>query len=94
MNRVQIADLDEPSTDAFHDLPTGLESTPPVCLPLKQVARVKSVGSELEDAAKLARCSRGPKGELLHERDVLRVDEPAKLLVEVVEFRRMCYRVS
>jgi hypothetical protein len=38
--RVQIANLNEPSTDAFHDLPPSFETTAPVCLPFQQVTRV------------------------------------------------------
>lgn len=64
---VEVADLDEPSTDTLHDLSSGLETTAPVSLPLEQVAGVKSVRSELKDTSELSGWGRGPEGELLHQ---------------------------
>lgn len=54
-------------------------------LPLEQVARVQSVGSQLEDAAKLPRRAGWPEAELLHQRSLLALDQLLQLLVELGE---------
>lgn len=85
VDRVEVADLDEPGADALHDFTTSLEATTPVRLPLEQVSRVQRVRSELENTAELSGRSCGPEGKLLHQRHVLTVDERVELAVEFGE---------
>jgi hypothetical protein len=63
---IQLADLDEPGADAFHDLPPRFEASAPVGFPFEQVSWVQGVGAQLEDAAELAGGRGGPEGEFLH----------------------------
>lgn len=81
VNGVEVTDLDKPGTDAFHNLTTSLESASPVSLPLEQVARMKRVGSKLKHTTELSGRRRRPEGELLHEINLLGVDELVKLSV-------------
>ena len=71
MYSVQISDLDEPCTNPFHDFSPGFEASSPVCLPLKQISWVQSVGPQFEQATELAGWCCGPEGEFLHQRCVL-----------------------
>jgi len=82
VDRVEVANLHEPGADTLHDLTTSLETTSPVGLPLKQVAGVQGIRSELKHAAELSGRGRGPEGELLHERGILAFDQGSKLLFE------------
>lgn len=82
---VEVTNLDKPGTNAFHDLTASLETASPVSLPLEQVARVKRVGSKLKDTTKLSGRGRRPEGELLHEINLLGVDELVKLSVVLGE---------
>lgn len=50
VHRVQLADLHEPCSHSFHDLATGLQATPPVCLPFQQIPGMKGIGSELKQS--------------------------------------------
>jgi hypothetical protein len=94
VHRVQFTDLNEPGSDALHDLATSLETASPVSLPLEQVAGVQCVRAELEQAAKLTWRSRGPEGELLHERGALGVDERFELGIKLGELGVMLDRVQ
>lgn len=67
VHRVEAADLAEPSADALHYVLARLQSAPPVCLPLEEIAGTEGVRAELEDAAEGARGRGGPEGELLHQ---------------------------
>lgn len=82
---VEVSDLHEPGTHTLHDFFPGTQTSAPVCLPFQEVARVQGVGTELKDTAKLARSSRGPEGEFLHQRRLLRVDQRLELAVEFGE---------
>lgn len=82
MDRVEVTDLDEPSSNSFHDFAAGLESSAPVRLPLEQVAWVQRVGAKLEKAAELAGWGGWPEAELLHQRGALALDELLESLVE------------
>lgn len=82
MHGIQVTNLDEPSSDTLHNLTASLETLAPVCLPFQQVAWVQSVGAKFEDAAELAWWRGWPKGELLHERNLLAVDELLEAFVE------------
>lgn len=75
VDRVQLANLHEPCSDAFHNLAACLESTTPMCLPFEEIAWVKRVGSQLEDTAELAWRGGGPERELLHKGSALSSDE-------------------
>lgn len=55
VDHVQVTNLDKPGSDAFHDLPTSLETAAPVRLPLQEISGVKGVGAKLEDTAKATR---------------------------------------
>jgi hypothetical protein len=82
VDRVKIANLHKPSSNSLHNLTASLEAAAPVCLPLEKVARVKRVGAEFKDTTKLSGGCGGPEGKLLHERNFLRVDQGAELVVE------------
>lgn len=43
VDSVELSNLDEPGSDTFHDLPSSLEASSPVSLPLQQVAGVESI---------------------------------------------------
>ena len=86
VHRIQLADLYEPCSYPFHDFATGLEATPPVCLPFEQVSGMKRVGSKLKKSSKLAWRGCGPKRKLLHERCALGVDQVLELGVEFRKF--------
>lgn len=79
---VEVADLHEPGTYALHDFATGLEASPPVGLPLEEVARMECIRPELKDTAELSGRSGRPEGEFLHERSVLILDQAAELLIK------------
>lgn len=87
MNSVQFSNLNKPGSDAFHDFPTCLQPPAPVSFPLKQVARVQGVGSQFEQAAKLAGRCCWPERKLLHKRGAFRVDERFQLMIKFGEFR-------
>lgn len=86
MHRVELANLHKPRAHAFHHLPARLEAAPPVSLPLEQISGVESVGSKLEYSSQVARRSRRPEGEFLHERRSFSVDERLKLGIKLGEF--------
>lgn len=90
---VEVSDLHEPGTDAFHDLAAGLETFAPVRLPFEEVAWVEGVGAELEDAAELAGGHCWPEGELLHQRCLLRNNQGLELVVELGKFGTVLDRV-
>jgi hypothetical protein len=46
--RIQISNLNKPSTNAFHDLSTSRKAATPVSFPFEQVAWVQSIGSKLK----------------------------------------------
>lgn len=83
VDRVKLSNLDEPGSNAFHDLPSGLEASSPVSLPLQQIAGVESIRSKLKNTSQLARGSGWPEGKLLHQRNLLGGDQLAELLVEI-----------
>lgn len=85
VNGVKVANLDEPGTDSLHHFLSCAQSRAPVCLPFEQVTRVKRVGAQLEDTTELTWCCGRPEGELLHERNLLRVDQALQLMVELGE---------
>ena len=87
MHRVEVSDLDEPGSDSFHDLASGLEATAPMCLPLEKVTGVEGVRSEFKHTAEAARRGGGPEGELLHQGRVLADDEGLEVVVECGELR-------
>ena len=82
VDRVKITNLHKPSSNTLHNLTASLEAAAPVCLPLEQVARVKRVGAEFKDTTELSGRCGGPERKFLHERNLLRVDHGAELLVE------------
>lgn len=84
MHSVQIADLDEPRTNSFHDFPARLEATAPMGLPLQQVSGMERIRSQLKDTAEAARRGRWPEGKLLHERGTLALNHSSQLAVELV----------
>ena len=87
MHGIQIANLHEPSSNALHDFPSCFQAFSPVSFPFEEVARVKSVGAEFEEAAELSGRCGGPEGEFLHERGFFGGDEGFKLAVESGEVR-------
>lgn len=83
VDSVEIANLDEPGANALHNFTTSLEATAPVRLPLEQVARMQRVRSELKNTAELSGRSCGPERKLLHQRNVLTVNERVELAVKL-----------
>jgi hypothetical protein len=90
---VEISNLHEPSSDAFHDLPTSFQATPPVGLPFEQVSRMQLVRTKLKYTAQLPGRRRRPEREFLHERDLLGVDQRVETTVEVRKLGMVRYRV-
>lgn len=43
VDRVELSDLNEPGSNTFHDLPSSLEASSPVSLPLQQITGVESI---------------------------------------------------
>lgn len=86
VHRVQITNLDKPSTNPFHDLAARFEATAPMSLPLQEISGVKSVGSKLEDTAEATRRGRWPERKLLHEGRLLAMDQGFELPVKLGEF--------
>lgn len=54
VHRVQVADLNEPSSHPLHHFPASLEATSPMGLPFQQVPGMKGVGSKLEKPTEAA----------------------------------------
>ena len=87
VHSVELTDLDEPRSDAFHDLTTRGQATSPVRLPLQQVSWVQGVRTKLEDATKTAGRGGWPEAELLHQGGALRGDKRLELAVKGREIR-------
>lgn len=87
VHRVEIANLHKPGSHTFHHLAPGLESAPPVRLPLEKVTGVERVGAQLKDAAELSGRGRWPERELLHERGLFAANQAAELLFKGWIFR-------
>ena len=86
VDSVQVANLNEPSSHTFHHFPACLEAASPMCLPLQQISRVKSVGSKFKKSSQTAGWSCWPERELLHQRRSLALDQALQLPIEFGEF--------
>lgn len=74
------------SSYTFHDLLPRLQALTPVVLPLQQIAGVKGVRPQFEDASELSRRGSRPEAELLHEAGALGADEFLESAVKLGEF--------
>jgi hypothetical protein len=48
MDCIQLADLNKPGTNAFHDFSTGFQALTPMSLPFEEIAWMERVGPQLE----------------------------------------------
>lgn len=87
VNCIQLANLDEPGTDALHDFPAGFQTLSPMGFPFEKIARVECIGSQLEQATQLPRGRCGPERELLHQGNPFGICKSFELFVEGREVR-------